>query len=131
MQPAPPLIRGPAPIGSRVASHHRFTKNRGGLLDSEAAEVFFEHIRAQAEARRLLSREHFNCDGTLLEAAASLESFRHKGEGSDANDGNREGSGRNPDVSVHGDRGINQTHVCTTNSDARLCRIKGKEAKLA
>jgi hypothetical protein len=36
------------------------------------AEVFHSQIRSQAQAHKLLSREHFSVDGTLLEAAASL-----------------------------------------------------------
>lgn len=93
--------------------------------------MFFEHIRAQAEARKLLSREHFSCDGTLLEAAASLKSFRPRDEGGDGDAGLNGPGGRNPDVSFHGKKRTNQTHASTTDPDARLCRIKGKEAKLA
>lgn len=119
------------PLSEAVWHPTTFTKNRDRLLGSEVAEVFFEHIRAQAEARKLLSREHFSCDGTLLEAAASLKSFRPREEAGDGDDGNREGGGRNPDVSFHGEKRTNQTHASTTDPDARLCRIKGKEAKLA
>ncbi|GAB4267153.1 MAG: hypothetical protein Kow00122_21240 [Thermoleophilia bacterium] len=64
-----------------------FTKNRNRLLTPEVAGVFFERIREQAEAKKLLSPEHFSVDGTLIEAAASLKSFRPKeekeGEGGD------------------------------------------------
>ena len=93
--------------------------------------MFFEYIRTQAEARKLLSREHFSCDGTLLEAAASLKSFRPRDEGRDGDAGLNGPGGRNPDVSFHGKKRTNQTHASTTDPDARLCRIKGKEAKLA
>ena len=41
------------------------------------------------------------------------------------------GGGRNPEVSFHGERRTNQTHVSRTDPDARLAKIKGKEAKLA
>lgn len=57
-----------------------FTKNRDRLLTAEVAGVFFEKIRGQAEARKLLSKEHFSVDGTLIEAAASLKSFRPRDE---------------------------------------------------
>ncbi len=50
-----------------------FTKNRDRILTAEVAGIFFEKIREQAEAKKLLSREHFSVDGTLIEAAASLE----------------------------------------------------------
>lgn len=118
------------PLSEAVWHPTTFTKNRDGLLNSEVAEVFFAHIRAQVEARKLLSREHFSCDGTLLEAAASLKSFRPKGEDEGDNAGPGQG-GRNPDVSFHGEKRPNATHASTTDPDAHLCRIKGKEAKLA
>jgi len=57
-----------------------FTKNRARLLTSEVAEAFFAAIRSQAEAHKLLSREHFSIDGTLIEAAAALKSLRPRGE---------------------------------------------------
>lgn len=107
-----------------------FTKNRDRLLTSEVAGVFFEKIRSQAEAERLLSREHFSCDGTLIEAAASLKSFRPREEDQGEGTGGT-GTGRNPDVGFHGEKRTNQTHASTTDPDARLCRIKGKEARLA
>jgi len=119
------------PLSEAVWHPTTFTKNRDRLLSSEVAEVFFEHIRNQAEARNLLSREHFSCDGTLLEAAASLKSFRAKGEDGDSDAGPDGQGGRNPDVSFHGEKRTTATHVSTTDPDARLCRIKGKEAKLA
>ena len=64
------------PLDEPVFHPTSFTKNRDRLLTSEVAEAFFEAIRAQAEAHKLLSREHFSLDGTLLEAAASLKSLR-------------------------------------------------------
>ncbi len=119
------------PLSEAVWHPTSFTKNRDRLLSSEVAEVFFEHIRAQADARKLLSREHFSCDGTLLEAAASLKSFRPKDEDGGDNAGPGGQGGRNPDVSFHGAKRTNATHCSSTDPDARLCRIKGKEAHLA
>jgi len=109
-----------------------FTKNRDRLLTPEVTGVFFEKIRAQAEARRLLSRGHFSVDGTLLEAAASLKSFRPKDESEDS-DGpsGPSAGGRNPEIDFHGERRRNDTHASRTDPDARLARIKGKEAKLS
>ena len=119
------------PLSEAVWHPTTFTKNRDRLLSSEVAEVFFEHIRGQAAARKLLSREHFSCDGTLLEAAASLKSFRPKSEDGEPDAGPGGQGGRNPDVSFHGEKRTNQTHASATDPDARLCRIKGKEARLA
>ena len=79
-----------------------------------------------AKNAKLLSDEHFTVDGTLIEAWASLKSFRPKDapppEG---------GGGRNPEVDFHGEKRLNQTHASTTDPEARLFRKgKGKEAKL-
>lgn len=120
------------PLSEAVWHPTTFTKNRDRLLTAEVAGVFFEKIRGQAEARKLLSREHFSVDGTLLEAAASLKSFRPKDtDGPQEGGPTPTGGGRNPDVSFHGKRRTNQTHASTTDPDARMARIKGKEARLA
>src|SRR5215469_10867778 len=58
--------------------HSSFTTNRGRLLKREVAGEFFWRIVAQAEALGLLSKEHFTVDGTLIEAWASLKSFKRK-----------------------------------------------------
>ena len=74
----------------------------------------------------LLSRDHFSVDGTLIEAWASMKSFRPKGE--DDGDG---GSGRNAERDFHGDKRSNATHASTTDPDARLYRKgNGRESKL-
>jgi len=56
-----------------------FTKTRKRLLDGDIAKEFFYAVLKQARKRNLLSDEHFTVDGTLLEAWASLKSFRRKG----------------------------------------------------
>ena len=56
-----------------------FTKNRERLLEGDIAQAFFERVVAQARQRELLSDEHFTVDGTLIEAWASLKSFKRKG----------------------------------------------------
>src|SRR5215475_14908834 len=55
-----------------------FTKNRERLLAGDIAQAFFTQVLAQARQRRLLSDEHFTVDGTLIEAWASLKSFKQK-----------------------------------------------------
>src|SRR5665647_1001533 len=64
------------PLDEPVFHATSFTKNRQRLLTTEIAEAFFAAIRGQAEAHKLLSREHFSVDGTLIEAAAALKSLR-------------------------------------------------------
>lgn len=105
-----------------------FSKNRDRLLQADVASAFFDAVRAQAEAVGLLSDEHFTVDGTLLEAWASLKSFRRKdGEPPPPPD-----DPGNPAVDFHGEKRTNDTHASTTDPDARLYRKgKGREAKLA
>ena len=104
-----------------------FTKNRERLLEGEVATAFLERVVAQAQQRGLLSGEHFTVDGTLIEAWASLKSFKRKdGEPSTPDDPG------NPTVNFHGEHRGNATHASTTDPEARLARKgPGKEAKLA
>ena len=107
--------------------HSVFAKNRRRLLDADVAREFLLQIVAQARQQRLLSEEHFSVDGTLLEAWASVKSFRPRDDDSPP----PEGSGRNPEVDFRGERRRNETHRSTTDPEARLARKgKGKEASL-
>ena len=104
-----------------------FTKNRERLLAGDIAQAFFDRALAQARQRGLLSDEHFTVDGTLIEAWASLKSFKRKDAPSEPPD-----DPGNPTVDFHGERRSNDTHGSTTDPDARLARrAKGHEAKLA
>src|SRR3984893_13982074 len=69
-------------IDDAVWDHSTFSKNRDRLLDGEIAARFLTAVLAQPRIKRLLSNEHFSVDGTLIEAWASLKSFRAK-DGSD------------------------------------------------
>ena len=81
----------------------------------------------QAQARQLLSPEHFTVDGTLIEAWAGLKSFTRRDAGPPAPD-----DPGNPTVDFHGERRSNATHVSTTDPEARLMRKgRGREAKLS
>ena len=65
--------------------HSSFTKNRARLLEGEIARKFLTAVVAQPKVKRLLSSNHFSVDGTLLEAWASIKSFRRKdGDDNDA-----------------------------------------------
>jgi transposase len=104
-----------------------FTKNRERLLRHRAGQQLFDEVVADAHERRLLSDEHFTVDGTLIEAAASLKSFKPQ-DGSGPRD---DGDPGNPSVDFHGERRTNATHRSTTDPQAKLFRKgKGKEAKL-
>jgi len=96
-----------------------FTKNRDRLLSHEVAPRFFQAVLAQARAARLISAEHFSVDGTLLEAWASLKSFQPRDAADHRPRGGRGGT-RNPDVDFRGTPRRNETHVSTTDPEARL-----------
>ena len=105
-----------------------FTKNRDRLLEAVVAKEFLTQVVERAREAGLISDEHFTVDGTLLEAWASLKSFRPKGtEKTTPPD-----DPGNPTVDFHGKKRSNQTHESTTDPDAKLARkAKGKEAKLS
>jgi len=104
-----------------------FAKNRDRLLDGDIARAFMAAVLNQPQVRALLSREHFSVDGTLIEAWASMKSFRPKdGSGAPPTDG-----GRNAECDFHGEKRTNETHASTTDPDARLYRkSRGQGAKL-
>jgi transposase len=111
-----------------VWDHSTFSKNRDRLMQANVAQAFFAQILAQAKAKGLTSDEHFSVDGTLIEAWASLKSFRPR----DDSDDPPTGGGRNPDRDFHGERRKNETHASTTDPEAMLFRKgPGKEAKLS
>ena len=104
-----------------------FTKNRNRLLAGDVARAFLGEVIEQAQSNGLTSDEHFTVDGTLIEAWASLKSFRR----TDQNDQPPDDPG-NPTVDFHGETRSNQTHESTTDADALLARKGGgKEAKLS
>ena len=67
-----------------------------------------------SRVRSLRSADHFTVNGTLLEAWASHKSYRPRG------------GGRNRDTDFTGERRRRETHVSTTDPEARLYRT-GKQ----
>ena len=57
-----------------------FSKNRDRFLEHEVGRLFFNAVVKQPPEGGLMSDDHFPVDGTLIEASASLKSFRPKGE---------------------------------------------------
>ena len=108
-----------------------FTKNRERLLKHAVAEKFFGSVVSLAREHGLLSDEHFTVDGSLIEAWASLKSFRPKDE--DPTDRpTMDNDKGNPDINFRGESRKNDTHCSTTDPEALLTRKgKGKEAKLS
>jgi len=106
--------------------HSTFSFNRERLLKHEVAEQFFAAVVSQAKARGLTSDEHFSADGTLIEAWASLKSFRPKDEKPE--DREPPDDPGNPTVDFHGEKRSNATHESTT----KLARkSNGQTAKLS
>jgi transposase len=113
-------------IDDAVWDHSTFSKNRDRLLDADVAAKFLQAVLRHAKVKRFLSDEHFSVDGTLVEAWASMKSFRAK-DGSDE----PPASGRNGERDFHGENRANDTHESKTDPDARLYRKgKGQPAKL-
>jgi transposase len=103
-----------------------FTHNRDRLLASEVAHAFLAALLALPQVKRLLSSEHFSVDGTLINAWASMKSFRPK-DGS----GEPPAPGRNGERDFHKEKRSNETHASTTDPDARLYRkADGRESRL-
>jgi transposase len=103
--------------------HSSFSRNRARLLQHDVAREFFTRVVAQARSLHLLSDEH----GTLVEAWASLKSFKRKDQGpSQLPD-----DPGNPTMNFHGERRSNSTHQSTTDPEEKLAKKgPGKEAKL-
>jgi transposase len=119
-------------VDDSVWDHSTFSKNRDRLLAGEIAAKFLSAVLAQPRVRRLLSSEHFSVDGTLIEAWASMKSFKPKDppEGGPPGGGTSPGR-RNAEADFKGERRSNATHRSTTDPDARLYRRgPGMEAKL-
>lgn len=104
-----------------------FSKNRDRLLAGDVARALLTAVVDQAGRRGLLSAEHFSVDGTLIDAWASMKSFRRK-DGGDA----PPGPGRNGERDFRGETRSNETHASTSDPDARLYRkAVGQPSRLA
>ena len=104
-----------------------FTHNRDRLMETDVARAFLAALLALPQVKRLLSSDHFSVDGTLIDAWASMKSFRPK-------DGSGEpppGPGRNGERDFRKEKRSNETHASTTDPDARLYRKgDGRESRL-
>ncbi len=115
-------------IDDKVWYHSTFIKNRDRLLEGEVAHQFFAQVLEQSLAADLLSKEHFSVDGTLIEALASLKSYRPK----DEDEPPTKGGGRNPTADFRGEKRSRETHESKRDPDALLFRkSKGTAAKLS
>ena len=112
------------PMDAPVWDASVFSKNRDRLLEGDIAAQFMAAVLNQKRVRGLLSHEHFSVDGTLIEAWASMKSFRPK----DHRDDDPPSAGRNAERDFKGEKRSNKTHASTSDPDARLYR-KGCAAR--
>ncbi len=105
-----------------------FSKNRERLLSADIYLDFFTEVFEEARCRRLLFDDYFTVDERMIEANASLKSFRSRqGGGKPPASG-----GRKAEVDFKGEERRNDTHASTTDPDARLyCRGNGQVAQMA
>jgi transposase len=112
--------------------HSSFTRNRERLIEHEVAKAFFLEVVEQARKARLMSDEHFTVDGTLIEAWASLKSFKRKDAGKGKGDQSPPDDPGNPSVDFHGETRSNETHESSTDPESRLARkSNGTTARLS
>jgi transposase len=115
-------------LDDAVWDHSTFSKNRERLLAHQVVEQFFAQVLAQADARGLLSKEHFSVDGTLIQAWASHKSLRPKDGSDDQRPGG--GAGRNAQAEWKGRPRSNDTHASSTDPDARIYRKSHNTASI-
>lgn len=114
------------PMDAEVWHPTVFTHNRDRLLEADVAREFLAALLSLPRVKKLLSNEHFSVDGTLIDAWASMKSFRPK-DGS----GEPPAPGRNGERDFHKEKRSNETHASTTDPDARLYRkADGRESRL-
>ena len=110
--------------------HSTFSQNRERLLEHDVARQFFMAVMSQAQSAGLTSNEHFSVDGSLIDAWASVKSFRRKDE--NEKDRPPPDDKGNPTVNFRGEKRSNATHESKTDPEAKLARKgDGKEARLS
>ena len=112
-----------------------FAKKRERLLAGDVAAHFLVRVLNQPRVKALLSDDHFSEDGTLIEAWASMKSFKPRDRGEDDRADCAASAGapkaRDAERDFHAEKRSNHTHASTTDPDARLFRKgRGKEARL-
>lgn len=99
-----------------VWDHSSFSTNQERLIKTDVAARFLMEVLEQAKRKKLLSKDHFSVDGTLIQAWASLKSFK-------PNDDNQEPPvGKNPGRDFKGEKLSNETHSSSTDPEAKLYR---------
>jgi transposase len=112
------------PLDEAVFDASTFSQNQARLLRHQVADLFFAEVVALAKQHGWISNDHFSVDGTLIQAWASIKSFKPKGEGKGPGAGN-------PWTDFKGEKRSNDTHASTTDPEAKLIKKgPGQEARL-
>ena len=112
------------PLDEAVFDASTYSKNQARLLEHRVADLFFYEVVELARKHGWVSNDHFSVDGTLIEAWASLKSFRPKGEDQGPGSGNAW-------TNFKGEKRRNDTHESTSDAEAKLVRKgPGEEARL-
>lgn len=93
-----------------------FSTNQERLIQTDVAAKFLAEVLEQAKRKKLLSKDHFSVDGTLIQAWASIKSFKPR------DDDQQPPAGKNPTRDFRGEKLVNDTHASTTDPQARLYR---------
>lgn len=99
-----------------VWDHSSFSKNQERLIQTNIAARFLTEVLEQARRKKLLSKDHFSVDGTLIKAWASIKSFKPKDDDQDPP------AGKNPKRDFRGEKLVNDTHASTTDPESKLYR---------
>jgi len=99
-----------------VWDNSSFSTNQERLIQTDVATKFLAEVLEQAKRKKLLSKDHFSVDGTLIQAWASIKSFKPK------DDEHEPPAGKNPTRDFRGEKLVNETHASTTDPEARLYR---------
>jgi transposase len=112
------------PLDEAVFDPSTFSQNQERLLRHEVADLFFAEVVVLAKKHGWISNDHFSVDGTLIQAWASIKSFKPKGSDRGPGSGNSW-------TDFKGEKRGNDTHESTTDSEAKLVRKgNGQEARL-
>ena len=87
-----------------------FSKNQDRLLSHHVSDTFFAAVVELARDNHWVSNEHFSADGTMIQAWASMKSFRPKEEEQGPGSGNSW-------MDFHGQKRRNETHQSTTDPE--------------
>lgn len=113
-------------LDEQVWDHSSFSTNQERLIQTDIAAKFLAEVLEQAKRGKLLSKDHFSVDGTLIQAWASLKSFKPR------NGDQEPPAGKNPERNFKGEKLSNDTHSSATDPEARLYRKSlNQEPKLS